>query len=756
MIRLGLRLSLFGGRAARVRVALIAVALAIGVAVLLSASWVFPADSARGERVQRRELTFRFPPDGAFDSWLVWSARTLSVPGARALTTIALAPHGPRPPVPVGANAIPRPGEVLVSPALRDALARSDGGGLRAAMHGRVTGTLGMAVLHDPRDLVMMTGYDEAGLRRVDPDATTVTGFRGPAAGVDATALGRVIPITLFLTLLFVIPLLVFVGTAARLGARRRERRLAAMRLVGATPAQVRTLAAVETATAGVIGVVLGVLVALAIRAYFVASHHFFAAELPLTPARVLVVAAIIPLLAALGAPLALRRAGRASMLRPGVSAARSASVWRWTLLVCGWVLFAVGVVLDVRGVRGASMFFVVAFLSIAFGLVGVGPRVMQTIARWFGTRARRPAPLLGARRLLSDARAGFRSMSVLVVAMFLVSVILVVGPSLDRYNANRRSAFDPSATVVPDLVVSRSVGGVASLFGSSPNVPIGTALRARLRAVLGVESIVPVEVTETKDPAAPAQLAIVVADCPSLAHVLHASTRGCGTGVLVRRSGATAYGTVLDLGAYGRFPIAGTSTLLDRAGVSALVPPGTAPALDAAANRLWLRVDGSATTARAVRDTVAAAAPGVTVSPGTDRSLRIVTGSAARWWWYGALGFVLVLAACSLAVTTVEGVFERRRSLATLQALGTPAVVLRRAALVEVTLPLAVATLLGVVDGIAVGLIFVSLVGAPVLVAWRDVVIVPAMLATAWIVVSALAVGAVGRVRRLESLRAA
>ena len=53
-------------------------------------------------------------------------------------------------------------------------------------------------------------------------------------------------------------PVLIFIGTATRLSAARREQRFAAMRLVGATPRQVSVISAVEAAVAAVVGVAAG------------------------------------------------------------------------------------------------------------------------------------------------------------------------------------------------------------------------------------------------------------------------------------------------------------------------------------------------------------------------------------------------------------------------------------------------------------------------------------------------------------------
>ena len=53
-------------------------------------------------------------------------------------------------------------------------------------------------------------------------------------------------------------PVLIFIGTATRLSAARREQRFAAIRLVGATPRQVSVISAVESTVAAVAGVAAG------------------------------------------------------------------------------------------------------------------------------------------------------------------------------------------------------------------------------------------------------------------------------------------------------------------------------------------------------------------------------------------------------------------------------------------------------------------------------------------------------------------
>lgn len=58
----------------------------------------------------------------------------------------------------------------------------------------------------------------------------------------------------IFALLMLFIPVLGFLGQCARIGAVHRDRRLAALRLAGATPAQVRRIAALESGLACLAG----------------------------------------------------------------------------------------------------------------------------------------------------------------------------------------------------------------------------------------------------------------------------------------------------------------------------------------------------------------------------------------------------------------------------------------------------------------------------------------------------------------------
>ena len=83
-----------------------------------------------------------------------------------------------------------------------------------------------------------------------------IRGFERPGEGVDLGYLVQIL--AAILGVLLVGPLMVFIALVSRVGAARREQRFAGLRLAGATRWQTAALAATETATAAIAGVLLG------------------------------------------------------------------------------------------------------------------------------------------------------------------------------------------------------------------------------------------------------------------------------------------------------------------------------------------------------------------------------------------------------------------------------------------------------------------------------------------------------------------
>ena len=158
---------------------------------------------------------------------------------------------GPGAPLPPGVTRLPGPGELVVSPALAQLLDSPDGALLRPRLPGRVIGTIGHAGLQGPSELVFYRGVGD-----IPAPWRYVTRFGSVAQppGLD--------PVLLLLAgvalAALLMPVAVFIATAARFGGEARDRRLAALRLVGADRATTVRVAAGESALGGLLGVIAG------------------------------------------------------------------------------------------------------------------------------------------------------------------------------------------------------------------------------------------------------------------------------------------------------------------------------------------------------------------------------------------------------------------------------------------------------------------------------------------------------------------
>ncbi len=252
-----------------------------------------------------------------------------------------------------------------------------------------------------------------------------------PVTDYDRDSGGFYVVLAITATILLVVPLLALGGAAARLGVARRDARLAALRLIGATPREVVGLTLVETALQGLVGAVAGtalygLLLGVWTQIPF-QGRPFTVGELWVGVPVVLVAWVAVPLLAAVSGAVTLRRvvvsplgvARRES--RPGLKAVRVVVA----VLGVGFFMFVSAF---------AQLFAAVLIVALLGGLAlafltmnAVGPWVLGVLGRVRLRRARTPEQVLAARRLLDDPKAVWRVVGGLGLASFVAGCLAVV-----------------------------------------------------------------------------------------------------------------------------------------------------------------------------------------------------------------------------------------------------------------------------------------------------------------------------------------
>ncbi len=225
-------------------------------------------------------------------------------------------------------------------------------------------------------------------------------------------------------------------GAAARLSLSRRERDLAAVRLIGGTRTQVAGAAIADVTAQAFLGALVGV--SLHLAAAWPLSNLDFGIT-PFTAGDLILPWWGLPLVPVVLCVLA---AGSAAVALTGVALnplgiARGAHTVRMSAIrVVVWVLligfFIVASTL-LPSIDGASIGFILVVLFGSIGLMVAGVNVAGPFFVWIAARfvaAVGPTPglLVGARRAAADPRAGWRAVSGVTMALVVAGFASLVG----------------------------------------------------------------------------------------------------------------------------------------------------------------------------------------------------------------------------------------------------------------------------------------------------------------------------------------
>jgi hypothetical protein len=696
MIRLGLRLTLHSGREALVRLAITAAAVAAGVALLLGVLAEFHAFQANANRPCWSCTTGAPVPTPLPSHGELWNDSVDFYQG-QTITRLDVAALGPSAPVPPGITRLPGPGEYYASPALAALLRTVPADELGDRFPGHLIGTIGDAALDGANDLVIYIGYTPAALNAVPgiPPSSkggTVPGTQWVTSISTAPAPEVFTPFFRYAfgvgVLAVVFPMLVLIGTATRLAADRREERFAALRLVGGTPADIRVIASVESVVRALLGAVLGSVIFLLARPALAGAAligtQYFESQLTPTVWGYLAILAGVPAAAAAAALISLRRVQVSPLGVSRRAKPKPPTFWRLTMLVLGVALYAYGLSKTTHKSIGAPAY--PGLLITMVGLVIAGPWLTSAAARLAGRLIPGSSALLSVRRLADNPKAAFRSVTGLVLAVFLGTMVGTLVPAVNSTEAS--PANTALSNVLLDQVGLDSHEGAKLLSGLSKIT--GATVYPLYSLQTGNGSVGPGP--------GPADTAVSCAVMRALAVLGQ-----CAPGLRAVRAS--------DDGLFGDNPLYNTKPFVD----------STNPAYQGSLSSLPLqavlvRVNGPATLER-VRTYLTINTPpresggqGSAPTPprtfGETLQIRLDRAATVEKIVYAAVALTLIVAGCSLTVAAGGGLIDRKRPFTLLRVSGTPVGVLSRVVLMEAAVPLAAATIVaaGIAYGMSVG----------------------------------------------------
>ena len=716
MLRLGLRLTLRSGREAFVRLAVTTAAVAVGVALLLGVLAEFHAFQAQSNQpcwacTSGDPVPATLPASGE-----LWN-NSVDFYQGQTLTRLDVAALGADAPVLPGISKLPVAGQFYASPALAALLRTVPADELGDRFPGTMIGTIGQAGLTGPGQLAVYIGSTPTALNAIDGTTWVTSIGTAPASEVFTPFFRYAFGIGV-LAVLF--PMLVLISTATRLAASRREERFAALRLVGGTPADIRMIAAVESVVSAFFGAVVGVVIWLLVQPLvaggaLIGTQYFSST---VTPAAWEYAAMVIgvPVIALIAALVSLRRVQISPLGVSRRTTPKRPTFWRLIVLALGVAVYLYGLSVTSHQSIGAATY--PGLLLTMVGLVVAGPWFTWATARLFGSVSRGAAPLLASRRLADNPKAAFRSVTGLVLAVFLGTMVGALVPAVNSTEASPTNGA--LSNVLLDQVgmsgpaATRLLGGLSAIGGASvypfytaglpaagtggggsgPGRPAGkggsgggVAGNASNRSGGGVQI----------GPGKALAGGVTVVSCAVMREL--AVLGQCAPGVTaVQTQDGSMFG---DNPLYNTQPFVGASNDPYHGSLAGLP-----------LQAVLVRVNSPATLER-VRTYLAVNAPpqvaaGQGQSPTPPRTfgetlqIRTQRADTLENLVYAAVALTLIVAGCSLAVAVGGGLVDRKRPFTLLRVSGTGVGVLSAVVLLEAAVPLAAATVLAA--GIAYG----------------------------------------------------
>jgi hypothetical protein len=737
VIPLGLRLMVSGGREAIIRLVVLAVAVGLGVGLLLT---TLAATNAVTAWNSRHGWFFTgsawVAPGPAADVAPLWWHPGGDIFDGQQINRFDVAATGASSPVPPGLPRDPGPGQYYASPALAALLRTVPANQLADRYPGHLAGVIGDAGLPSPNSLVIVVGRTPGQLAHT-PDSvpvtsisTTVLGWPLPrtkanphgltylpsGAGAPKSATDLILSVV---ALAILLPVLIFIATATRLSAARREERFAAMRLAGATRRQVSLLAATESTVAAILGVAAGFgiffLLRIPVAGIPFIGQPFFPSELSLSLPDVLAVAIGVPVFAAVAARRALRRVHISPLGVARRATPKPPRAWRVVPLLAGlaelgfWTVHG-----HPASIPGQIQAFVSSFALIIVGLFIAGPWLTMAAARAMARWTSRPATLLAAGRLADDPRAAFRAVSGLVLALFITTVAVVAITTQDAKNVTRWASAAEANVLTSQVSASNQAAGSNGPGASQSTAAPGPAapaapLVARLRGIPGVQGVV------------------VVRAVPRLTIGAAFHNLGANQGITGSvPAGVVSCAQLATVPALGRCPAGATAARFPSDGFNGPLfgtdaTTITWPAANVPAARMdSLGVDAINVATNGTRPTVEQArtllenahAYSAVSTPSTIGDL--VTQDNSKNTDYQQLANVVILvslpiAGCTLAAGIAAGLADRKRPFSMLRLAGARLATLRHVVALEGAVPLLAVAAVAIGTGFAGAAMFAS-----------------------------------------------
>lgn len=567
----------------------------------------------------------------------------------------------------------PKEGEYYVSHGLAEVMREHPQDDVGTRFGEKQLGVLPEHLSPSPDSLEVIRGMSESELE----GAATISVYSLSASAGKSAFSGEIGVVLVFGAVILLFPIVMFIAVATQLGSAQREKRYAAMRLIGATRRQVMQVIAFESLIAAVIGIVGGTVLYLALlplmARYEFSGMRFWQSDL-MVPLGYYAMAVGLMLVFCLVAnwwgmrqvqlsPLGVARSsklgkkprvGRLVLFVPGIA------VFVWLTLPKGeeWLR-------DQAADSVVPLLVLVAgVMSVMFGLLLAGPWLTNAFSRMIAWRTRSATKLLASKRIAVRSRQIFRSVSGVVLALFAGSFYLtgVSGVAQLNTDALRENGYSQLKNDVTVIAADDTAPGFVG----------------KLRAQPYVQAVSAVEYSDD---------AGIALGCSELAaYTRHTCPPGSQ-------------------------PTDNVVLNFDAPMVNSVTPGSTLPAVTG--ERFLVKLDSNQHIDQLRTFVAGNTAPGsaALVVSGTYAQIPQISPivSDLANLAYAGMAVTLFVAVASLIVATIGGLLERKRSFAALRLGGMTTSQMKRTVMIESLIPLISVSVLACALGIWVGAVFMS-----------------------------------------------
>lgn len=763
-LALGIRLSVGGSRSSGVRIGLSAAGIACAVAVLLLAASIGTMHERRENR-QYLDVANENPIDGVNETWLAHQFTEFRGQDVRIYYVAGTAPDSPKP---AGLPKLPADGEQYTSPKLAELLRSAEGELLRPRLPEKIVGELPDDLVTTPGDYVAWVGVDA---KRLQESRGTAPVYGFGMAPTDNSLNPSFLVLLLIGAVVLLLPVFVFITSASRIAGAERDRRLSALRLVGASAREVRRIAAGESLVGAFGGLVVGAVMFVVVRQFAedvsLFGERAYVEDVVPNPWLALLVVLAIPALTIMTALFALRRTiieplGVVRQTKP----VRRRVWWRLALIGFGIVLMTT----QLGAKNNSDLWAWSVSGGAALLLVGVPVLLPWLVERVAGRLSGGPSSwLLAIRRLQLDSGTSARVVGgvavVLAGAIALQTVLMSVEGSLKLPGTGNEPVGTVETSVAPHLVAD-----VDKKIRAADGVTDTNQIRYNSGYEVGAtDNSYGVAIADCKALKALAKVKQCTDGDVFLASGQHSSTPAQGTEIEWREfpPRGVGNGNPDDYTVTGTWTIPATAKKVTRPEnttvyATILITPG---AIDPAIvqKETSAIVVANVTTnltsdqLEGIHNAVADYRIEASVfsnNTGPDLTSDQKTYVSIRTALYAGSIFTLLLAGVSLLVLALEHIRERRRPLAVLAASGVPRSVLARSLLWQVALPIALGTAVALATGVGLAALVTQLTNETLTIDWSGVAFLSAGAITLSLLISALTMPFLRNATRLTTLR--